>query len=77
MEVLKNYIGGKWIEAKKDQSEPVINPATGEVIAHVPVSTKEDVDYAVDTANEVFKTWKYLAVPRPARILFKYQQFLV
>lgn len=77
VEVLKNYIGGKWIEAKTDQSEPVINPATGEVIAHVPVSTKEDVDYAVDTANEAFKTWKDLAVPRRARILFKYQQLLV
>ncbi|CAM4269681.1 CoA-acylating methylmalonate-semialdehyde dehydrogenase [Lacicoccus alkaliphilus] len=77
LEVLKNYIGGKWVEAKTDKTEPVINPATGEVIAHVPVSSKEDLDYAVEVADEAFQTWKDLAVPRRARILFKYQQLLV
>ena len=77
VEVLKNYIGGKWVEANTDKSEPVYNPATGEVIAHVPISSAEDVDHAVETANEAFQEWKELAVPRRARILFKYQQLLV
>lgn len=77
MKVLKNYIGGKWIEANTDKSEPVYNPATGEVIAHVPISSQEDVDLAVEAANEAFQSWKEVAVPRRARILFKYQQLLV
>ena len=77
VEVVKNYVNGKWIEAKSDQMEPVYNPATGEVIAHVPVSSQEDVEYAVEVAGEAFKTWKEVAVPRRARILFKYQQLLV
>jgi malonate-semialdehyde dehydrogenase (acetylating)/methylmalonate-semialdehyde dehydrogenase len=77
VEVLKNYIGGKWVEANTDQTKPVYNPATGEVIAHVPVSSTEDVDHAVETANEAFQEWKEMAVPRRARILFKYQQLLV
>ncbi|GGN58051.1 CoA-acylating methylmalonate-semialdehyde dehydrogenase [Oceanobacillus indicireducens] len=77
VEVLKNYIGGKWVEANTDKSEPVYNPATGEVIAHVPISSIEDVEHAVETANEAFQEWKELAVPRRARILFKYQQLLV
>ncbi|MCG5103364.1 CoA-acylating methylmalonate-semialdehyde dehydrogenase [Oceanobacillus alkalisoli] len=77
VEVLKNYIGGKWVEANTDKSEPVYNPATGEVIAHVPISSAEDVEHAVETANEAFQEWKELAVPRRARILFKYQQLLV
>jgi malonate-semialdehyde dehydrogenase (acetylating)/methylmalonate-semialdehyde dehydrogenase len=77
VEVLKNYIGGKWVEANTDKTEPVYNPATGEVIAHVPVSSTEDVDFAVETANKAFQEWKELAVPRRARILFKYQQLLV
>ncbi len=58
MKVLKNYIGGKWIEANTDKSEPVYNPATGEVIAHVPLSTKEDVDHAVEAAKEAFQRGK-------------------
>ena len=77
VEVVKNYVNGNWIEAKSDQVEPVYNPATGEVIAHVPVSSHEDVEYAVEVAEEAFKTWKEVAVPRRARILFKYQQLLV
>ena len=77
VEVLKNYIGGKWVEANTEETEPVYNPATGEVIAHVPVSTKEDVDLAVDTARKAFEEWKKVPVPRRARILFKFQQLLV
>ncbi|MFC6601779.1 CoA-acylating methylmalonate-semialdehyde dehydrogenase [Ectobacillus funiculus] len=70
-------MGGEWVEASTTATEPVYNPATGEVIAEVPLSTKEDVDKAVQAANEAFKTWSKVAVPRRARILFKYQQLLV
>jgi len=77
VEALKNYINGKWVEAKTDKTEPVYNPATGEVIAHVPISSQEDVEYAVEVAQEAFASWKEVAVPRRARILFKYQQLLV
>ncbi|HCO81099.1 CoA-acylating methylmalonate-semialdehyde dehydrogenase [Bacillus altitudinis] len=77
LKTVKNYIGGKWIEAATTQTEKVFNPATGEVIAEVPLSTIEDVDRAVQSANEAFKTWSKTAVPKRARILFKYQQLLV
>jgi methylmalonic acid semialdehyde dehydrogenase len=76
-QVLKNWIGGQWVEAAATQSEPVYNPATEEVLANVPLSTKEDVDLAVCTAAEAFKTWSRTPVPKRARILFKYQQLLV
>ncbi len=65
------------MDAKTAKAEAVYNPATGEEIAHVPLSTQEDVDLAVQAADEAFKTWKEVAVPRRARILFKYQQLLV
>ncbi|MFB7641164.1 CoA-acylating methylmalonate-semialdehyde dehydrogenase [Peribacillus butanolivorans] len=74
---LKNYIGGQWIESTSKQVEEVPNPATGEVVARVPLSTRKDLDRAVTTANEAFKTWRKVAVPRRARILFRYQQLLV
>lgn len=54
-----------------------MNPATGAVIAEIPLSTKEDVDQAVQVAKESFKTWSQTPVPKRARILFKYQQLLV
>ncbi|MGE6630809.1 CoA-acylating methylmalonate-semialdehyde dehydrogenase [Bacillus sp. NPDC077027] len=77
IKTVKNYIGGEWVEAETSQKESVFNPATGEVIAEVPLSTKKDVDLAVQAASKAFKEWSKIAVPRRARILFKYQQLLV
>ncbi|WP_101845234.1 CoA-acylating methylmalonate-semialdehyde dehydrogenase [Halobacillus sp. Marseille-P3879] len=77
VKTLKNYVGGEWVDAKSDQTEEVYNPATGEVIARVPISSHEDVDYAVNVAKQAFQEWKEVPVPKRARILFKYQQLLV
>ncbi|MBU5263590.1 methylmalonate-semialdehyde dehydrogenase [Bacillus atrophaeus] len=73
---LKNYINGEWVESKTDKYEDVVNPATKEVLCQVPISTKEDIDYAVEKASQAFKKWSKVAVPRRARILFNYQQLL-
>ncbi|WP_134702730.1 CoA-acylating methylmalonate-semialdehyde dehydrogenase [Ammoniphilus sp. YIM 78166] len=77
VQMLKNYIGGRWVEATSGKVDTVPNPATGEVLARVPLSSREDLDQAVAVANEAFKSWKKVAVPRRARILFRYQQLLV
>lgn len=74
---LKNFIGGAWVPSRTTQYEEVPNPATGEILAQVPISTQEDVDQAVAAAKAAFQEWKGVAVPKRARILFKYQQLLV
>ncbi|MEW9501724.1 CoA-acylating methylmalonate-semialdehyde dehydrogenase [Jeotgalibacillus marinus] len=74
---LKNFISGKWIGPEKQQYENVYNPATGEVIAKVPISEQIDVDFAAKEAKKAFKEWKRVAVPKRARILFSYQQLLI
>ncbi|MCM3404789.1 CoA-acylating methylmalonate-semialdehyde dehydrogenase [Cytobacillus oceanisediminis] len=75
--VLKNFINGEWVDANTDKFELVPNPATGEELARTPISTREDVDKAVQAAKEAFKTWSKTPVPKRARVLFKYQQLLV
>lgn len=77
VKIVKNYIASEWVESSTSRTETVYNPATGEVIAEVPLSTKKDVDQAVQAANDAFKGWSKTAVPKRARILFKYQQLLV
>ncbi|WP_430483291.1 CoA-acylating methylmalonate-semialdehyde dehydrogenase [Rossellomorea marisflavi] len=74
---VKNYIGGKWIESASENTETVYNPATGEEIAIVKLSTREEVNEAVEVAHEAFKSWSQVPVPKRGRILFKYQQLLV
>ncbi|MCM3090672.1 MULTISPECIES: CoA-acylating methylmalonate-semialdehyde dehydrogenase [unclassified Cytobacillus] len=75
--VLKNFINGEWVDANTDKFEVVPNPATGEELARTPISTREDVDNAVQAAKQAFKTWSKTPVPKRARILFKYQQLLI
>ena len=77
VKTLKNFIGGQWVDAVSENTEAVPNPATGEVLAYVPLSNRDDLDKAVEVANKAFQTWKDVAVPKRARILFRYQQLLV
>ncbi|WP_027417614.1 CoA-acylating methylmalonate-semialdehyde dehydrogenase [Aneurinibacillus terranovensis] len=77
IQTLKNFIGGQWVESTSGKLDPVYNPATEEILAYVPISLKDDLNQAVQAAKETFKTWSRTAVPRRARILFKYQQLLV
>lgn len=74
---IKNFINGQWVDSVTTHYEEVPNPATGETIAYVPISSREDLDLAVEVADKAFISWKKTAVPRRARILFRYQQLLV
>lgn len=72
-----NYIGGQWVESTTTQWDEVYNPATGELIAYVPLSSSEEVDHAVHVAQTAYQSWKKIAVPKRARYFFDYQQLLV
>ncbi len=74
---LKNFIGGQWVESESTLTDDVPNPASGEILAEVPLSTATDVDRAVQAAEAAFETWSQTPVPKRGRILFKYQQLLV
>jgi malonate-semialdehyde dehydrogenase (acetylating)/methylmalonate-semialdehyde dehydrogenase len=74
--ILKNFINGEWVNAISEKTLDVLNPATNEVITKVPVSSKEDVALAVQSARTAFAKWKNVPVPKRARILFKYHTLL-
>ena len=76
VERLRNYIGGQWVDAPVPDSEPLYNPATGEVIAAVPMSDASDVDRAVQAAEAAFDAWRETPVLRRARVMFRYKQLL-
>src|SRR5699024_9904538 len=58
------------------ETQDVINPATGETLAEVPVSTKDDVKKAVQAADDAFESWWKTPVPERARMLFDYNLLL-
>lgn len=77
VKMLSNYIDGQWVKSTTEKYLEVPNPATGEILAEVPLSTLEDLEKAVDAGKRAFALWKKVAVPQRSRILFKYQQLLL
>ena len=73
---VKLLIGGEFVESKSTQWRDIVNPATQEVLARVPFATAEEMDAAVASAKQAFKTWKKTPIGARARIFLKYQQLI-
>jgi malonate-semialdehyde dehydrogenase (acetylating)/methylmalonate-semialdehyde dehydrogenase len=56
--LLKNFVGGEWQPASAEQTIPVRNPATGDILAEAPLSSTADVARAVDAASKALQTWR-------------------
>ena len=69
---LRNYIGGEWTatEPGRDTLE-VTNPATGAVLAHVPLSGAAELDAAVAAARSALPAWRAVSTIGRARKLFE------
>ena len=67
---LKNYVGGEWRDARTSEWIEDTNPATGQVIARVPLSTKEDVDEAVQAGLSAWEEWRETPPLSRARYFF-------
>ena len=53
------YINGSWVAPKKSSDIEVINPASEKACAVISLGSKDDVNDAVLSAKEAFKTWGY------------------
>jgi malonate-semialdehyde dehydrogenase (acetylating)/methylmalonate-semialdehyde dehydrogenase len=76
VETLNNYVAGKWTASKATEFVNVHNPARGEVIAKAPLSTRADVDAAVQAATKAFPVWRDTPVVVRARAMFTFAHLL-
>src|SRR4051794_7605367 len=74
--VLDNYIGGSWTPAGSSERLDVTNPATGEVLARVPLSNSADLDAAVRAARDALPAWRDVSVIERGRRLFALREGL-
>jgi 1-pyrroline dehydrogenase len=58
------FIGGGWSPSSSGETQPIVSPATGEVIAEVPKATREDIDRAVAAARAAFEETWFDTTPR-------------
>ncbi len=71
-----HYIGGKAHTGSAGRSQPVYNPATGEVTGHVALANGADVNAAVAAAQAAFPAWSDTPPIRRARVMFKFLELL-
>ncbi len=65
-------IGFEWVDASTAETIAVEDPATGEVVAHVPAGNAQDVDRAVSAACAAFRgPWRRLTPQERGRLLWK------
>jgi malonate-semialdehyde dehydrogenase (acetylating)/methylmalonate-semialdehyde dehydrogenase len=71
-----NFIAGERCESVTAERLDVTNPATGETLAKLPLTTEREVDEAVASAREAFASWSETPVMERARVLFRFKQQL-
>ena len=74
---LDNYIGGSWQDAGNAAYTAVTNPANGEEIAQVRLSTSDDVDQAVEVAKVAQKEWALVPAPKRADYLYAIGRIMI
>jgi aldehyde dehydrogenase (NAD+) len=70
--LIRNFIGGKWVNAKGEKTFSSLNPADIRLtVAEAPLSEQEDVDLAVGAARDALAKWRLMPAPRRGEILFR------
>jgi malonate-semialdehyde dehydrogenase (acetylating) / methylmalonate-semialdehyde dehydrogenase len=73
---LPHFIGGHRVQGKSNRFSDVFNPATGAVLAKVPLANADEMRHAVDVAEQAFKTWSQVTPLNRARVLFKFKELV-
>jgi len=75
-QVLQNYVNGQWCDSETKDYLEVINPATTEVLAQVPLSTTAELGQAAEAAAAAFPAWRRTPATERVQYLFKLKYLL-
>src|SRR5580693_2560223 len=73
---LTNYINGRWTDSQASEWRDVVNPATGEILAQVPLADAAEVNQAVEAAAAAFPEWRRTPPEDRIQPLFKLKMLL-
>ncbi|KOA13680.1 methylmalonate-semialdehyde dehydrogenase, partial [Acinetobacter baumannii] len=76
LDTAKLLINGQFIESKTQEWQDIVNPATQEVIGRVPFATVEEVDAAIQAAQDAFASWRQTPIQARMRIMLKLQDLI-
>jgi aldehyde dehydrogenase (NAD+) len=73
----RNFIAGKWVDARSGKRFERENPATGEPTGSYPLSGAEDAHAAVCAAHDARERWRRTPAPKRGEIIFRAAEILV
>src|SRR3954466_4684288 len=71
-----NFINGEWRDSSASEWQDVVNPATGEVLARVPLSDVAEVTKGIEAAAAAYPAWRRTPPEDRIQPLFKLKQLL-
>ncbi|MGB3493820.1 MAG: aldehyde dehydrogenase family protein, partial [Elainellaceae cyanobacterium] len=74
--VLPNYVKGEWVDSAASETLDVVNPATLERLARVPLSPAAELNQAADMAQAAFVEWRRVPAAVRVRYLFHLRELL-
>src|SRR5690554_4738042 len=73
---LLNFVGGEWRKSSAGEYQDVINPATGQALASVPLSPQNEIDEATQAAHQAYLEWREVPVVDRIKPLFRLRDLL-
>ena len=73
---LTDHFGGEWQRSTATEFADVVNPATAERLARVPIGTRADVEAVVRAASAAYPAWRRTPPEDRIQYLFKLKQLL-
>lgn len=71
MDKIQNFIGGQWVSPESNRWSKSYNPANGEIVGEIVVSSANDVDLAVRTAHQAYPQWRSTGVTDREKLLWR------
>jgi betaine-aldehyde dehydrogenase len=72
MQKYRMFINGEWGDSESGKTFATVNPSTGEELGRVPLAGKEDIDKAVNAANQAFPVWSKMMQNDRANVILRF-----
>ena len=76
IQIINHWIDGNFQPSASDRFGNIYNPATGAVIAKVPMGGAADLETAVKSARRAFHSWSTTSITKRAQLMFKFKELL-
>ncbi len=73
---MKLLINGNWVNSGNEEELQKYNPSTGKALGTFPAATKEDVNAAIDAADDAYEDWFKLGSVARSKILYRARELI-